>query len=61
MSDSKDQKHEELEQLALSIRQLASRVNAKFIIDSRKIENYRTASQRDRTVAEPDKLRSSNL
>jgi hypothetical protein len=35
----------ELEQLTSSIREMASRVNAEFVVDSRKSENYLTARQ----------------
>jgi hypothetical protein len=35
----------ELEQLTSSIREMASRVNAEFVVDRRKSENYLTARQ----------------
>jgi hypothetical protein len=35
----------DLEQLTSSIREMASRVNAEFVVDSRKSENYLTARQ----------------
>jgi hypothetical protein len=39
----------DLEQLTSSIREMASRVNAEFVVDSRKSENYLAA----RLVSEP--------
>jgi hypothetical protein len=46
MSNPNDKREAlDLEQLTSSIREMASRVNAEFVVDSRKSENYLTARQ----------------
>lgn len=49
MSEPKDRIPRELEQLTTSIREMASRVSAEFVIDQRKSENYLAASHRQRS------------
>jgi hypothetical protein len=47
MSNPKERIAPDIEQLTSSLREMASRLNADFVIDDRKSENYRAASQRD--------------
>lgn len=50
-AEGKDQSVQEVEQLTSAIRMMASRVNAQFVVDDKKTQNFVAAGeQRDRAV-----------
>jgi hypothetical protein len=50
-AEAKDQSSGELEQLTSAIRTMASRVNAQFVVDDKKSQNFVAArEQRDRAL-----------
>jgi hypothetical protein len=50
-AEVKDQSSRELEQLTSAIRVMASRVNAQFVVDDKKSQNFVAAGvQRDRAI-----------
>lgn len=52
-TDVRDQSSGELEQLTSAIREMASRVNAQFVIDDKKTQNFVAAGEQREKAKKP--------